>query len=129
MAWIPVDIAAETILDALRARPLEPVIHITAPHPVSWESVIAPMVAYLDVPLMAEEEWFARYRQAAVSGLQEPAFRLANLFGMFVGRKVVRLSTERAAAVSDSLSSMRMLGEDDVGRWLKFWVDAGFLQL
>ena len=129
MAWIPVDVAAETILDALRARSPEPVIHITAPRPVSWESVIAPMAAYLDVPLTTEEEWFARYRQAAVSGLQEPAFRLTNFFGMFVGRKVVRLSTERAAAVSDSLSSMRMLGEDDVGRWLKFWVDAGFLQL
>ena len=127
VAWVPVDIAAATILDVLRAPSPESVVHLTAPKSVSWEAVVAPMAVRLAVPLIPAKEWVARYKREVEAGAQESAFQLLDFFEAFVKGREVQFSTERAEAASVALKGMKQLGAEDVGKWLEFWAGVGFL--
>ena len=87
------------------------------------------MAERLSVSLIPAEEWVARYKRKVEAGAEESAFQLLDFFEGFVKGREVRFSTERVVAASKSLREIRELGAEDVGKWLAFWCDVGFLEL
>ena len=65
MAWVPIDVAASTVLDMLRNEGDERVLHLTAPRPASWNDVFRPIADALGVPLVSSSEWLDRFRASA----------------------------------------------------------------
>ena len=135
IAWVPIDIAAVTLLDVLSAPTPEPVVHLTAPQPVPWGIIFMPMARRLGVPLVPAADWAVKVRvaaeDAARKGEFDSAFQLVDFFEatMREDSKEVLFGTERAVGASKSLREMQPLGKDDVGRWLEFWKGVGFLGL
>ena len=127
--------AAATLLDVLASSTPEPVIHLTAPQPVSWDTVFGPMASCFGVPVLPAEEWTVKVKAAAEEATRkgdfDSAFQLVDFFEatMREDSKEVLFGTEKAEGASKSLREMQVLGKDDVKRWLEFWKGIGFLHL
>ena len=113
----------------LSAPTVEPVIHLTAPRPVSWSFIIEPIASRLHVPFVPAPEWLAKYKAAAEGGATESAFQLAGFFEgvMCEGAREIPFATERAVHASKSLAEMEPVGEGDVEKWMVYWARVGFL--
>ena len=128
MTWVPVDVAATVIIDLIHAPAMDPVIHLVAPQPVPWETVATQMAASLRVPLIPAAEWVVQYKSAVEARAREPAFQLGDFFKAFAEGREMRVATERAMEASECMKNMRLLGAEDVGRWLDFRYEVGFLE-
>ncbi len=132
VSWVPVDIAASTLLEVLQSN--EHIVHLTSPRPVAWSDIFKPIAAKLKVPLVPASEWLERLRaDAARSESQsrghESAHALIDFFEATFSEKEVLFGTENVVKVSPSLRNMQPLGEEDALKWLEFWDKLGFLQL
>ncbi|RPD70255.1 acetyl-CoA synthetase-like protein [Lentinus tigrinus ALCF2SS1-7] len=132
VSWVPIDIAASTLLEVLHGN--EGIVHLTSPRPVTWNDIIKPIAAKLNVPLVPAEEWLKRLRDdAARPGSQtrghESAHQLIGFFEAAMAEKEVRFGTEKAVKASPTLRDMQSLGEKDALKWLEFLNKVGFLNL
>ena len=130
MSWVPVDIAASTLLEVLRSD--EGIVHLTSPRPVAWNDIFEPIAASLGVPLVSGGEWVKRLRaDAARSESQarghESAHQLIAFFEQSMGQKEQLFGTEKVVKVSPTLRDMQPIGEADASKWLQFWTKLGFL--
>ncbi|KAI0718411.1 acetyl-CoA synthetase-like protein [Cerioporus squamosus] len=132
VSWVPVDIAASTLLEVLQSN--ERIVHLTSPRPVTWSDIFKPIAAKLNVPLIPASHWLERLRaDAARSESQsrghESAHALIDFFEATFSEKEVLFGTEKVVKASSSLQNMQSLGEADALKWLEFWERLGFLQL
>ena len=124
-----------------------PLLHLVHPRPVPWHTLIAPIAAELGVPLVSYENWFTALENSISTDATNeveamrlnPALRLLPFYrsqqeAMAQDRArerepmgLVRLSTEKATAVSGALARMRPLDEERAKGWFAAWRRAGFL--
>ncbi|KAH9915952.1 acetyl-CoA synthetase-like protein [Epithele typhae] len=134
VAWLPIDVAAASVLEFLTAPHPErttPVYHVTAPYPVMWADVLTPMAARLGVPLVPSAEWVEKVKvDASAPGRKhESAHELVGFFEVTMAGRETLFATERAEAAARTLREMTPLGEADVERWLRYWAGVGFLEV
>ncbi|CCM06250.1 uncharacterized protein FIBRA_08499 [Fibroporia radiculosa] len=140
VSWIPAYDAAKALVQ-MRDSP-HPVLHLAHPHPVTWNSLIAPIADTLGVPLVSYGEWLAALGNSFTPGTssevemlrKNPALRLLTFFR---GCKVdggkeplgaTRLATTKAVQVAPAL----LVPETDVQTvqtWIAAWRKSGFLPL
>ncbi|OSD00742.1 acetyl-CoA synthetase-like protein [Trametes coccinea BRFM310] len=137
LSWVPVDVAATTLLEFLHTASSEPVLHLASPRPAAWRDVFSVLADELGVPLVPASEWLDKLRKSAQDATINPAnapgdahFSAHNLVPFFeaaLARKEVKLGTERAVQVSSTLASMRPVSGEDAKGWVRFWRGVGFL--
>ncbi|KAF9000304.1 hypothetical protein BDQ17DRAFT_1427303 [Cyathus striatus] len=156
-SWLPMDAAAMSILDiAFSAEPCTEAVNLVHPRPVKWNVIMVHIRSALKKYLNIEEQsmgiipfsdWVAllesRAKEAEHDYLQNiPAIKLISfLRDMAKADDVIRASghvsaesggfamvaTEKAQVRSSALRNLDPLGVADVERWIKYWVDVGFL--
>ncbi|KAB5591027.1 L-aminoadipate-semialdehyde dehydrogenase [Ceratobasidium theobromae] len=75
VSWLPLDVAAHSIIDTCTARNFDfpPIIHTSHPHPVPWMDVMGAFSEVLasrmkaPLPLVRFDEWNKRVTQSAMS--------------------------------------------------------------
>jgi hypothetical protein len=138
VAWIPLHVAADTILEMTVAAAAPSVLHLAHPRPVPWLSVLSVVARELNVPLVSYADWLRALeesvkdpRKSEVDHMRaNPALRLLPFFrGVQTGRVpagyeamgLPLMDTRRAQEVVPGLRSIAPLGEADVLAWLEFW--------
>ncbi|KAL7278799.1 hypothetical protein ACG7TL_007808 [Trametes sanguinea] len=140
LSWVPVDVAATTLLEFLQSN--EPILHLASPRPAAWQDVFSALADELGVPLVPASEWLDKLRASAQDAIDRESHRagapgpgdghlsahnLVPFFEAALVRKEVKLGTERAVQVSSALAHMRPVGREDVKGWVRFWRSVGFL--
>ncbi|KAF9812923.1 hypothetical protein IEO21_05878 [Rhodonia placenta] len=151
VAWVPLDVAAQAIVDFMDTPLHIKVVHLNHPRPVPWHSLGVHVAQAFSVPLVPYHEWLAKLEQAAQDVSQaeregSPTRKaLQNLHGIQllpfyrglaakfnVGRLSVgmfQLDVSQAVAASPTLSapSVSQLGAEHVKNWLAYWRKVGLL--
>ncbi len=70
MSWLPVHVAAESIVDFLNAPRHITVIHLAHPKPVSGRLVAETVAARLSVALISSTAWLDKLEKAADAALR-----------------------------------------------------------
>ncbi|KAJ7930505.1 hypothetical protein B0H13DRAFT_2532734 [Mycena leptocephala] len=138
VAWLPVHIAAEAMVDFLES-PTAEIVHLINPQPVAWRTLAAVVATELNVPLVPYTEWLDRLEHAAKAednGVPLRASRLLQFFRSLDDQKsggedafgFPKLPMTQALASSQSLRTGRCrLEAKDVKEWIKYWHNAGLL--
>ncbi|KAF9807197.1 hypothetical protein IEO21_08334 [Rhodonia placenta] len=146
VSWIPVDLAAATIVDMCDIA--ADTLHLVHAQPVGWNAIMEPLASKLNVPLVPYVEWLARLESLAEDGdvhathagkNDKAALRL-----LYVYRKALatperleesmglmpRVAMDKAVRISRILQegSTQQLGPEDVDRWLSYWRVTGFMR-
>ncbi|EED82934.1 predicted protein [Postia placenta Mad-698-R] len=138
VSWIPVDLAAATIVDMCDIA--ADTLHLVHPQPVGWNAIMEPLASKLNVPLVPYVEWLARLESLAEDGdvhathagkTDKAALRL-----LYVYRKAFatpeRLEESMGlmprVAMDKAEGSTQQLGPEDVERWLSYWRVTGFMR-
>ncbi|KAJ7842962.1 hypothetical protein B0H14DRAFT_2779739 [Mycena olivaceomarginata] len=138
VAWLPVSIAGEAMVDFLDS-PTAGTVHLINPKPVAWRILAAVIATEFDIPLVPYTEWLYRLEHAANardSTVQLRASRLLPFFRSLNGEPneeddafgFPKLNMNEALASSQSLRDLNCrLEEKDVKQWIKYWHGAGLL--
>ncbi|KAG2335837.1 hypothetical protein BDR05DRAFT_920591 [Suillus weaverae] len=140
--WLPVDVAAASMVEMLDSPP--GVYHLTHPSPVSWTIPMQEVARIMNVPLVPYTQWLASLEKQASSQTGEtlqnnPALRLLDFFRYTTRRRNLTTNTEnflepelscaKALQESPTLRSMASnpLGAQDVAKWIGYWRSVGFI--
>ncbi|KAI0050783.1 acetyl-CoA synthetase-like protein [Auriscalpium vulgare] len=130
VAWLPVDVAAASLLDILGSA--QPVLHLVHPRPVSWQIVSNAAAQSLHVPAVPFAEWLAKLRTAYETSSADPdtlaripALKVIDFFTNL--RAAPDFRTEKAVRASTNLKEAKRLSSEDVERWLSYWRGTGFI--
>jgi hypothetical protein len=129
MSWVPVNIAAASIIEMSRSS--EPIFHLVSPKPVAWSIIFGAFAKRLVVPLIPYDEWICRMSSAAESNTDKenvPALSLADFFRSSNFGESVKLSTIRGCAAAPALANMQQLIEKDALKYIDFWQKIGYLR-
>jgi thioester reductase-like protein len=148
-SWIPLDLAAETVVDLRNEGVLA--VNLVHPQPVACKQLFDIFSQELSLPFIPYAEWVAKLEKAAAETSQlnnssriaefadkVPAATLLEFFqGALKAEEFVgddsealgfpRLVTENARKASGSFRGAGKLGAEDVRSWLTYWREAGFL--
>jgi len=151
VSWLPTDSAAKAIIDGLHNVDADSdmtyrYLHLVHPHPTKWDYIVAYMSKVLDVPVVSFDKWYSMLEKASTAGdpqeaERNPAVKLIEFFGrgykalqenMRLGKYKPKeamgmpdLQTGKAVEVSETLRGLKVLGEEDVKRWLEYWKQRG----
>ncbi|KZO93861.1 acetyl-CoA synthetase-like protein [Calocera viscosa TUFC12733] len=142
VSWIPIDMAAQSIIDVMHGSVNSPsgtstYLHLVHPHPVSWDSVLAPIARQMDCRLVPFSEWLNALSEAAKDDTEvtrNPAIKLLDFY-RGIGEHDMKteqdktkeamgmpeLETKEAEARSETLRNVRCLGEEDALKWMGYW--------
>lgn len=138
--WLPVDVAATSMVEMLDSPP--GVYHLAHPSPVSWTIPMQEAARIMNVPLVPYTQWLASLEKQASSQTGEylqknPALRLLDFFKYTMRRRNTntenflepQLSCAKALQESPTLRSMASnpLGTKDVAKWIGYWRSVGFI--
>ncbi|TIB02509.1 hypothetical protein E3P96_02139 [Wallemia ichthyophaga] len=142
VAWLPVDTAAQAVLDisSSTCTTTSSVFSLTHPQPVSWNSVMMAAATRIGVPLVSYTEWLRRLDEVDSAATESelgnamekiPALKLKAFFSHSTlspnKREFVealgnpRLSTSRSCSVSETLKQCSELSESDMMKWMDYW--------
>ncbi|TIB07001.1 hypothetical protein E3P89_04078 [Wallemia ichthyophaga] len=147
VAWIPLDNAAQAIVDFSHNRrslgKTHDLLHIVHPRPTSWSAVFNVVAEYLNkrgagVTLVSYSDWLERLQAEDTSNMSDnPAIKLLPMFESSDiaahRREFVEamgnplLLTERSQKASESLRNCTELNQRDVEKWMNHWVKEGLL--
>ena len=136
MSWIPIDLAAEAIVEIISSSSsyspgIPKVIHLIPPRPVSWHFLALQLADCLS--LVPYTEWLEKLENAGDEKLRAtrllPFFRNAmhmikgEAFGlpMLDGKNAIALSP-RVLGNQELISE---LGKPDAERWMLYWKQVG----
>ena len=141
MSWFPAYEAAKAFTEMRNSQ--EPILHLVHPRPVTWHSLITPIAAELNVPLVSYDEWLSALESSAAAGsanevdamAANPALRLLSFFqaqrGVLTAAReamgLVQLLTEKSTKVSEALANLPELNAERAKAWVAAWKKAGFL--
>jgi len=133
VAWVPMDIAAQTICDIVASPPsttLPDVLNIVHPHPTSWASILQAINASLGepLPIVSFAEWLAKV-EASSPGADAhdlenvPAIKLLSLLRGIASQQVVVpiFETAKAEEASETLRLAESIDQKQVGLWIQYW--------
>ncbi|KAI0673258.1 acetyl-CoA synthetase-like protein [Trametes maxima] len=134
VSWVPIDIAATALLEMISSG--EPVLHLTSPKPVSWNTVFAPLAEQLGATLVPSTKWLAKLRLSALDARKGPnadghdsAHNLVPFFEAVLSMKELKFDTQKAVKTSGTLANISPLDGEDAKKWVQFWKSIGFLDL
>ncbi|KLO07028.1 acetyl-CoA synthetase-like protein [Schizopora paradoxa] len=147
ISWIPVDVAAQVLLELLDSK--VPILHLVHSQPVKWSSLFDPAGTMLGLHLVSYRDWLEGLEANAVDvsaersvGVDEnptnPALEIIDFFRSSLSSlptspvnedeqnaseafSVKRLCLERTLDESASLRNCPPLSVDDLSQWLKCW--------
>ncbi|KAG2139356.1 hypothetical protein DEU56DRAFT_980346 [Suillus clintonianus] len=138
--WLPIDVAAASIVEMFNSPP--GVYHLTHPSPVSWTVLMQEAARIMNIPLVPPTQWLASLEEQASSqtttSQNNPALRLLDLFRYTPHRSnlttnTVNLEPELSCAkVLQESPTLRStisspLGATDVAKWIGYWRSIGFI--
>lgn len=140
MSWIPVDTAASALIDFIGSP--ESVLHLVHPYPVPWAVLSSTASELLKVPIVPFSEWMSMFRDAATQDqsptggesqaqklVENPALKIFDFFEKGMAEiSELAIATDKAVEASRSLKEARVLGREDVERWVGYWRKIGFLK-
>lgn len=135
LSWLPVDCAAQSLIDILFAPPLTTVFHLENPIRQSWNDVLSIIAAELGLNksncMLSYEEWVAKVLDVSDEEINSnPAKKLAAFFeGDFermAGGEVI-LDTAESRRFSLSLRTQQGVDESLMKKYISGWRKAGFL--
>jgi hypothetical protein len=130
VTWLPVDVAAASLLELTRSD--YPVLHLVSPRPTPWNDIVSTFSTQLrNIPIIQLEDWIARLRDVAVKVDEDgtdAALILQEFFerGNFTGG--ANLSTERSVSASPVLANTEPIQKKDVEAYLAYWQKVGFIK-
>ncbi|KAI0031502.1 acetyl-CoA synthetase-like protein [Vararia minispora EC-137] len=128
VSWVPVDIVAAALIEMARSN--EPVLHLNAPKPATWDTIFGAFARGLGLPLIPYDEWVARVSAAAEANTREEhvsAFALTDFFKKAHFGEDAVMALDRSMKTSSTLAHMTPLGEQDAMRYLEYWRRIGHL--
>ncbi|EJT96904.1 acetyl-CoA synthetase-like protein [Dacryopinax primogenitus] len=149
VSWVPIDKAAQSILDVLHSSTFGQkaecqCLHLGHPNPIEWDHIMKPIADKLCARLVPFAEWFSQLAAAAEDSTQvkhNPAIKLLDFYRLVAtgaaraqqsGTKreamnIPDLECVKARASSVILDGLEPLGKEDVERWCRYWRARGFL--
>ncbi|KAG0636925.1 hypothetical protein HOY80DRAFT_312084 [Tuber brumale] len=131
MSWVPVDVAAGTIIDLSCLPPPTqkeaPVFHVSHPRLLSWNNDFLPALraAGLEFESVKPTEWIRKLKAVAQDADFNPEVKLLGFFeGKYAGdevRSAPYFETVKACEASRALSGVEDIKGDVVRRYLEFW--------
>lgn len=133
LSWVPVDVAATTLLDMVGST--EPVLHLVHPHPVPWAVISSTSSTLLNIPIVPYDQWLSMLKDAARDTQSDsdavkhnPALLLLEFFEKDLPAETgLVIDTGKAVVVSETLRDARKMGGGDVEMWIGYWAEKGFL--
>ncbi|KAF8872226.1 male sterility protein-domain-containing protein [Mucidula mucida] len=141
VSWLPVHVAAESIVDFLNAPGDITVIHLAHPKPISGRLVAETVAARLSVALVSSTAWLDMLEKAAdgaltsKGGIDVQAFRFLHIFRTIAESTdnnkeaygMASMSMDNALSASSSLSSADLpsLSSTEVNGWMSYWESTG----
>lgn len=146
VSWIPIDIAAQAIVE-IRDVPSQ-VLHIINPAPAEWNALFDPVSRMLNLRMVQYSEWLAALNETAEKGTsgnasrldENPALKLVNFFRALPSASLSqselsskeyalandaigmrRLSLRESLEASGSLRRCSKLTAEDAKKWLSSW--------
>jgi thioester reductase-like protein len=143
IAWLPVDVAAASIIELRGSK--APYLHLRNPHPIPWHQVFKAVSAQLTVSLVPYAEWLSRLAaqsESLESGSSDvargvrnnPAMLLLDFFrsiGENRGPMVPLMDISEAMQRCTSLGSAELetaMSEEEVKKWISYWKRKGLLE-
>lgn len=144
-SWIPVDLAASSILDMRQATSCSQsqTLHLIHPKPTNWQQIMEPLSDILGVSLVPYVEWLSRLESAArqlhqaeskadSSNGARAAIQLIPFYqtSLTASRSMtesmgllpnVRAEQGYRSASSLQAESISKLGRPDVEKWVEYW--------
>jgi len=154
VSWVPIDSAANSILDSVQAGQAISdygvrYVHLVHPKSTKWNEIFRAVSSSLSLPLIPYSEWVARLQDASLKAGGDasvadhiPAIKLIDFFrtafpstpsgSVSEGYRPKEalgadLATEKTIGVSGTLRDLEQLNEKDVRRWLQYWESHSFL--
>ncbi|KAI0050773.1 acetyl-CoA synthetase-like protein [Auriscalpium vulgare] len=131
ISWVPVDVAAASLLEMLGSR--EAVLHIVHPRPVHWSVFSRAAASLLHVEAVPYSDWLAKltgahkHSASDLKALEDiPALKLMDFFSNMP--KPVEWSTNKAVDMSNALRSAEVLKGADVEKWVIGWLRKDFMK-
>ncbi|PUU76469.1 hypothetical protein B9Z19DRAFT_1129686 [Tuber borchii] len=131
VSWIPVDVAAGTIIDLSCLPPATqkgaPVFHVSHPKLLSWNNDFLPALRAvgLEFESVKPTEWIRRLKAIPQDASVNPEVKLLEFFeGKYASDEVSSapyFETVKACAASTTLRGVEDVKGDLVGRYLEFW--------
>lgn len=135
MSWLPLDVAANVIIEAHDTS--HEFLHVVHPRPVQLHALMELLAGVLGLPQCTYATWILKL-EAEAQGRRLNADTIHRLpalkaFDFFRGLRdtadafEVPVECTNAMRASPSLCAVPQLGEDDVKRWVGYWRGMGFL--
>ncbi|RPA99529.1 acetyl-CoA synthetase-like protein [Choiromyces venosus 120613-1] len=131
LSWIPVDVAAGTIIDLSYLPPNTqkgaPAFHVSHPQRLSWNRDFLPALkaAGLEFESVKPTEWIRRFKAVEQDAVVSPEVKLLEFFqGKYAGdevRSAPYFETVKACENSQALRGVGEIKGDVIGRYLEFW--------
>lgn len=118
--------------------------HVVHPNPSTWSSVFSILSKELQVPLVPYSIWVEKLEASDASletlptkkllefykrTSKSPAMQSLNFDQATEAMGLKRLDTSEAEKASQSLRRAEKLSESEVKRWLKYWINKGFITI
>ena len=125
----------------MRSSP-SPILHLVHPRAVAWRTVLEPIAEEFHVPLVPFRDWLAALEECngdpfdaghADAIRNNPALRLLGLFRSWSSASTpgpvsgLPVSTENAAAASETLRNLPRVDAEMARSWIAAWRRSGFL--
>ncbi|KAF4573440.1 putative PKS/NRPS-like protein biosynthetic cluster [Pleurotus pulmonarius] len=139
VSWLPVDVAAPSLLELVEAGAISSnpeVFHLISPNPVSWDAIFQPIAETLRLPLVPYDTWLSFLEAASTShgagktnvdhnaALSLLEFFKVGYFG--AGQANTR---GKAAEYSASLTNSLPLSIADVMQYVRHWQKIGHIAI
>ncbi|KAI0358347.1 ketoacyl-synt-domain-containing protein, partial [Trametes cingulata] len=149
VSWIPVDRAAEIIINLLRPLPPYVIVHLRHPQPLPWNTMMGYFSKALQLPLLSYPVWLQKLvaegpsttdARGTKSKLLHPALALLDHFRAIAHAELrtngynlarennglsVLMGIEESRRLSVELGSMSQLSPSDVEKWVGYWRSVG----
>jgi len=127
--WIPVNIAASSIVDIALQDYIEndDVHHILNPHAISWSTFLHYLqAAGLHFRIVNPVEWLEKVLTSKTALVKLSAF-FDTFFTSKTGFQISEYETIKSEARSEHLHSCSAVDVELIRRYLTFWYNTGFL--
>ncbi|KAK0483762.1 hypothetical protein IW261DRAFT_1332931 [Armillaria novae-zelandiae] len=126
ISWVPVHMAAQTIVDFVDRR--EYFIHLVHPQPVLWSDIASVISVELNVKLVPYTQWLEELEKSNLDVAALPATHLLPHYRHF-GKTANFKNREAFGVPSIAVGDMvfPQIGREDAERWLTYWRSVGLL--
>ncbi|KZV64745.1 acetyl-CoA synthetase-like protein [Peniophora sp. CONT] len=132
LSWMPVNRAANALVDLLFAKDFAPVFHMENPARQTWSSVLKDLSALLGgAASVPYAEWLERVHALGNDPQENPASKLFEFLErdfLHMSSGLVALGTVRACSVSQTMSSSGPIERRHLEEYVHYWKSTGAME-